>query len=133
MKKILFILSCLFLCSTHSIAEVIKAQGTSFAYATYNDNGYWNDWSDWQDCSVLVVINTDNDRVNIYSSTPQEYDIYDYDEEQYDPDGSSYVTFQCVDGEGLRCEMRLRIQANGQVQLYIDYADIMWVYNVEPK
>jgi hypothetical protein len=133
MKKMLLCLSFLMLCGIASASDILKWQATELAYKTTDDWGNWSEWSDWEDCSVLIVINTATDRVNIYSSTPQEYDVYDTEPEVYDNDGGSSITFHCVDANGLRCDMRIRVQANGQVQLYIDYNDIMFVYNVEAK
>lgn len=132
MKKLLTLLIVFTLCGNAFADEILKMRATSFAIKSTDDYGYWSDWSDWEDCSVLVVINVTNDRVNIYSGTPQVYDIYDYGEEEYDDNGTT-TTFNCIDDEGLQCDMRIRIQNDGQVQLYIDYSDIMWVYNVELK
>jgi hypothetical protein len=133
MKKMLLCLSFLMLCGIASASDILKWQATELAYKTTDDWGNWSEWSDWEDCSVLIVINTATDRVNIYSSTPQEYDVYDTESAVNDNDGGSSITFHCVDANGLRCDMRIRVQANGQVQLYIDYNDIMFVYNVEAK
>jgi hypothetical protein len=133
MKKMLLCLSFLMLCGIASASDILKWQATELAYKTTDDWGNWSEWSDWEDCSVLIVINTATDRVNIYSSTPQEYDVYDTESAVNDNDGGSSITFHCVDANGLRCDMRIRVKANGQVQLYIDYNDIMFVYNVEAK
>lgn len=114
-------------------ADILKLQATSLAYKSANDYGVWSEWSDWESCSILVVINTDQDRINIYSSTPQEYDIYDYEGESHDRDGGTTNTLKCIDANGLRCEMRLRQQRNGSWQLYVDYNDFMFVYNIERK
>ena len=34
---------------------------------------------------------------------------------------------------GLRCGIRLRAQADGSLQLYVDYNDAMWVYGIRRK
>lgn len=132
MKK-LFLLICLLATVTVAQAEVIKLQATSYAYKYQNDYGYWTDWTDWEYTSVLIVVNTDNNRINIYSNTPQEYDIYDYGRTQYDDDGGETTTLKCIDADGLRCEVRIRVERNGNRQLYIDYNDAMWVYNIVNK
>lgn len=133
MKKFLT-LSAAILCSlVVCSAEVLKLQATSFAYKSQNDYGYWSDWSDWERSSCLIVINGDNDRIDIYSSVPQEYDIYDYEGESSDLEGGTQYTFKCVDDDGLRCSVRFRIQSNGDAQLYVDYSNAIWVYNVVQK
>lgn len=124
----------LLLCSTvFCSADILKLQATHLAYKYQNDYGYWSDWTEWESTSVLIVINTDTERVNIYSAEPQEYDIYDAGNEEYDSDGGTTTKFQCIDKSGLRCTMRIREQSNGQLQLYIDYSDFMFVYNVYVK
>ena len=130
MKK-LFLLICLLATVTVAQAEVIKLQATSYAYKY--QNGYWTDWTDWEYTTVLIVVNTDNNRINIYSNTPQEYDIYDYGRTHYDDDGGETTTLKCIDADGLRCEVRIRVERNGNRQLYIDYNDAMWVYNIVNK
>ena len=36
-----------------------------------------------------------------------------------------------IDQDGDYGSIRFRKQYNGTIQLYIDYADIKWVYNIE--
>lgn len=131
MKKLVLIFSFLMLCGLSYANDIIKLKATSYAYRTTDDYGNWYDWSAWQDCNILVVIK--NDRVTIYSNQMQEYDIYDAGEEEGDGEGGSMITFKCVDADALRCEIRMRRQANDQVQLYVDYNNMMFVYNVESK
>lgn len=133
MKKLLTLSVAIFCTIVMCYAEVIKLQATSFAFKSQNDYGYWSDWSDWEDSSCLIVINADNDRINIYSKVPQEYDIYDYEGESSDNKGGTQFTFKCIDEDGLRCTIRFRVQSDGGRQLYVDYADMMWVYNVVNK
>ncbi len=133
MKKLLTLFAACIFGAVMVYADVLKLQATSLAFKSQNDYGYWSDWSDWESTNILVVVNTDIDRVNIYSSSPQEYDIYDYDAEEKDGEGGTISTCHCIDQNGTRCDMRIRFQANGQVQLYVDYADFMFVYNVQRK
>lgn len=114
-------------------AEVFKFQATSISSKYFNEYGYWSEWSEWENCNILVVINSSAERINIYSSVPQEYDIYDSHDVSYDNDGGQTATFNCIDADGLRCDIRLRSQSDGQIQLYVDYNNFMFVYNIESK
>ena len=38
--------------------------------------------------------------------------------------------FSFVDQEGYKGIIRLRIEKNGNSQMYVEYANIMWVYNL---
>ncbi|MBO5816492.1 MAG: hypothetical protein J6R26_00890 [Paludibacteraceae bacterium] len=133
MKKILFTLALLLTFVGTISAEVLKMKATSVAYKYENEYGYWTDWTDWEECSILVVVDVDGDRITIYSSTPQEYDIYDSEYEESDGEGGTIQTFHSVDKDGSRCDLRIRITKDGDVQLYVDYSDVMLVYNVEMK
>ncbi len=132
MRKFLLLFAMLLSLSV-VYADVYKFQSTSLAYKYLDTDGYWTDWSSWESTSVLIVINLDKDRINIYSKTPQEYDIYDYEDRTYDKDGGETLKFQCVDADGLRCGVRLRVDKDGSPQIYVDYNDMMWVYNVISK
>lgn len=134
MKKILIILVALF-SFLYVKADVIKMQSTELALKLYDyETQSWHDWSDWEDCSVLIVINTDNDTFTIYSSQIQKYDIYKYgDQGVSDGQDGKLWYFDCVNEDGLRCAVRLRIQSDGARQLYVDYSDASWVYNVYIK
>ena len=120
------------LCSSLTAnAEVLKLRSTEYSYKYQYDSGYWSDWSAWESTSVLIVINLSTERVVIYSKVQQEYDIYHYSDKDYHSDGSEVITLSCVDADGIQCGMRIRKQSDGQVQLYVDYADMSFVYNVQ--
>ena len=131
--KRLILLICMLATIAIVQAEVLKLQATSYAYKYQNDYGYWTDWTDWEYSSVLIVINIDKNRINIYSNTPQEYDIYHVDDSYYDKDGGEIMTLKCIDADGVQCDVRIRIERSGNRQLYIDYSNAMWVYNIVNK
>ena len=131
MKKLLFILILIFsICAVK--AQTYKYYTTCFAYKYYENYG-WTDWSEWERSHMLVVISTDRNIINIYSDKIQEYDIYEYTGEENDDDGGSSFLFQCVNKDGLRCQVRLRIQSDGSKQLYVDFSDLVWVYGLEER
>lgn len=131
MKKLLFILILIFsICAVK--AQTYKYYTTCFAYKYY-ENYRWTDWSEWERSHMLVVISTDRNIINIYSDKIQEYDIYEYTGEENDDDGGSSFLFQCVNKDGLRCQVRLRVQSDGSKQLYVDFNDAMWVYGLEER
>lgn len=132
MKKVITLFALLLLC-TGMYADVWKYTATAISAKYTNVYGNWTDWSDWEYCNILVVINTNTSRINIYSKETQEYDIIGVDDEYIDNTGGTNYPFECVDAEGKRCGIRLRIQSNGQEQLYVGYSDFMLVYNIDPK
>ncbi len=131
MKKFLLSTIVCLIAFASNASDIYRFRTTDLATKTYNYTyGYWNDWSDWEDCNVSVTINFNNDRITIYSSKTQIYYITEYNDIEYDNDGSRQLTFNCLDDDGLRCDVRYRIQEDGQKQLYVDYNDMMWVYNI---
>ena len=130
MKKIIALL-LLLIAALPSVAEVIKYKATSFALNIYDyDAQSWTDWSDWQGCNILVVVDAGKDLITVYSQETQEYDIVEYLGEEEDNNGA-LIKFNCVDKDGGKCNIRVRVQNDGQQQLYVDYNDASWVYNIQ--
>lgn len=105
---------------------------TSYAFATVNSQGTYK-WDDWEKCKIQIVINTETDMVVIYSKVTQKYYIYDtYNdgEAYYDDKGGKQIKFYVIDQDGDKGYMRLRIEKNGNSQIYIDFNDCAWCYNV---
>jgi hypothetical protein len=135
MRKFIVILTFL-LCfaGIDVMAQNYKYMTTDFAYKVKNEYGRWSAWSDWEDSHCLVNINLDREEISIYSEEPQEFTIYEYSEDTtMDSDGGEQFEFSCVDADGLRCSIRLRVQSDGQMQLYVDYRDLMYVYCIKER
>lgn len=134
MKKFLtfafLLLAVSFIVPQTAKAQIYTYKTTEFAYKYVNSYGKWNDWSSWEKSSMLITINFDTDIVKIYSPTTQVYKITDYLEEYTDQYGGKQVKFEFIDQDGDYGKMRLRIEKNGNSQIYIDFANVMWVYNV---
>ena len=129
MKK-LFLLFFIALTFTIVKAQTYRYNATSFAYKVVNSYGSWTNWTDWESCNVPIVMDYDNDVVTIYSNKTQIYRITKYIRKYTDSSGGSQVEFNFVDQDYDKGVMRLRIERNGNSQMYIDFANIMWVYNV---
>ena len=131
MKKFLVFTLLLFasVFASHAYAEVTKLKAYSFSARSTDRYGNWSDWTDWSDCNILVV-SDDDSRVKIYSEETQEYDIISSEEEVSDHQGGTVTEYHCIDKDGLRCSLRLRVEKNDNIQLYVDYNDISLVYNV---
>lgn len=134
MKKTLLLLIILFSISATITAQVYKYTTTSIAYKSLNESTQrWSDWSDWESCSMLVVININKDVVNIYSNEPQEYDIIQNLGQESDNEGGEFLTWLCVNENGNRCHIRIRLLKDNSRQIYIDFSNFMFVYNIEEK
>ena len=109
--------------ASHAYAEVLKLKAYSFSARSTDHYG------NWSDCNILVVIGEDS-RVKIYSKETQEYDIISSEEEVSDHQGGTVTEYHCIDKDGLRCSLRLRVEKNDNIQLYVDYDNLSFVYNV---
>ena len=75
-------------------------------------------------------MNLNTDVITIYSNKTQVYKVYTCSDAYYDNEGGVQVKFTVIDQDGDRGTVRLRVQSDGASQIYVDFADIMWVYNV---
>lgn len=103
---------------------------TTFSYKYETQYGVWTDWSDWEKCIADVKMDLTNDKITIYTNNTQIYYVYDYVGEVEDSDGQT-VKFAIIDDEEDYGYIRLRIQNNGTKQLYVDFSNIIWVYNLK--
>jgi len=130
--KSLVLIGVLLLFCNLAYGQVLKVRSTSLSYK-YKINDYsWSEWSDPTETSVLIVLDEDIDRITIYSAKKQIYDITENDGKTTDSDGDEIWSFLCVNEDGLDCRVRLvRLNSqNGRLQLYVDFNDMNWVYNV---
>ena len=134
MKKILSVLMLVFAMSivlpNEAKAQVYTYRTTEYAYQKTNSYGNWGEWSTWMDSSLLMVINYNTDQITIYSSSTQRYKITEYLDTYTDTSGGKNVKFAAIDEEGLKCNVRLRIETNGNSQIYITWSNLNIVYNV---
>ena len=77
-----------------------------------------------------IIINLNNDVVTIYSPKTQIYNIYKYIGTKKDSDGDITMTYKFYDQDLDFGNMRLMIRKNGQSQIYIDFSNISWAYDV---
>lgn len=136
MKRQLFfsigLMIALFTSSATAFGQVYKLKSTSYS-SKYKVNDYrWSDWAEWEESNVLITIDINKDRITIYSKLTQVYDIAENEGETFDNDGDITLSLFCVDKDGLTCRIRLvkLISQDGRNQLYVDYDDLKWVYNV---
>lgn len=122
MRKVILLLFTI-ICTTASAQNILWFRTTDFAY-NYNST-----WSDWEKSNLKIKIDTNKDLVVIYSKSIQVYKILYEIDPPYDATGVQ-VGFKIVDQDGDYGKLRLRIENTGTSQIYIDFNNIHWVYNV---
>ncbi len=113
-------------------AQVQYYKTTAYAQASVYNGRYV--WGDWKSSDMNLTIDLNRDVITIYSPRTQVYrvlDIANGGQAYYDNDGGKNVKFYIVDQDGDRGEIRLRIERNGNSQVYVDFSNIAWVYNVK--
>lgn len=107
----------------------IQAQTQWYKATEFSYKLSYTDWSDWESVDISIKIDLTNDIVTIYSQDIQIYKVIQQVESPYDSLGKQ-VKFLVIDQDYDRGYLRLRIENSGRSQIYIDFADISWVYNV---
>lgn len=129
MKKYLLILLCFI--SISGYAQVQWYRTTQYAEATIINNRYY--WGDWESSNMRLCIDVDNDQIIVYSPRIQIYQVYGvYNNGQpyVDDSGGTNIKFYVIDQDYDRGNIRLRVEKNGNSQIYIDFSNVAWVYNV---
>ena len=128
-KVFLVLFAMLFAYTVETQAQTYAYRGYQAAYK-YVRNGYWTDWTDWQRVDVIITIDYDNDVIKVHANTPQIYVVTDYDGSYTDASGGRQVQFSVIDQDYDKGKVRLRIETNGNSQLYVEFADLILVWNV---
>lgn len=116
--------------NTNNSYQYYKAYQYSQRYVT--DSGYWTSWSAWKQVNINITFDLTNDVIWIFSAKTQKYSVYSSDI-YYDSDGEKVLRFYFVDQDGDKGHMRLMIRPSGTSQIYIDFSNMSWCYNVVRK
>lgn len=129
MKKYLLILFCFISISCYS--QELRFKTTQYASASVINGRYY--WGDWENSNMILSMNLNTDQIIIYSPKTQVYQIYaTYNDGNiyFDSDGGSNIRFYVIDQDYDKGSIRLRVERNGNSQIYIDFSNVAWVYNV---
>lgn len=116
--------------SVNADAQILSYRTTSYAHANIYNGRYY--WSDWEDSNMLVTINLNKEVITIYSPRTQIYRVFGtYNNGNWYNDGSGRtIKYYVYDQDGDRGEVRLRVENNGNSQIYVDFNNVAWCYNV---
>lgn len=133
MKKYLLILLMMF---GMLFSNSIDCSAQTYYYCTtgfsikYKTSSGWTDWSEWKDSNMKMKIDFDDDIIVIYSPEIQRYLILEHVSNFTDESGGQQSKYKVIDQDDDIGYIRLRIERNGNSQLYVDFTDVTWVYNV---
>lgn len=126
MKKLLFTLIVFLGFAACSFAQVEKYTSCQCTVRVEDR------WEPWTACECDIEFDYDNDVVRIFSYIPQTYTITGITTPPPDSNGVQKA-FDCINEEGQKCRLRLRIQKDNTRQIYIDEweEDITIVYTLK--
>lgn len=131
MKKLFLFIIVLLLSFVSNAQSVLKVR-TSYTAEKHTDYyGNWTEWSDWKEANILIVIDSYQHRVTIYSQTTQTFDIIEYEGESLSDRGDPITSYYCVDENGTKCRIRI-VKRNNVNQIYVDYSNLILCYNLKP-
>jgi len=129
--KFVFFMFFLTLGIQQSQAQVYKFLTTGFSVMEKNEKGKWGKWSDLQKASIIISLDTDKNRIVIYSQEIQVYQIVEYQEKE-ENDQTLIHPFSCTDPDGVPFTISIITRKNqgNRKQLYLNQKDVIVVYNI---
>jgi hypothetical protein len=97
-----------------------------------NQKGKWGKWSDMEKAKIIISLDTNKNRIIVYSQEVQLYNILEYSEKIENEDDIIY-NFVCEDNDKLPFTISIitRKKQENRKQLYINQDNVIVVYNIE--
>ena len=129
--RILFFLLFVALGIQNANSQTYKFMTTGFSVLERNPKGDWDKWSDLEKVSLLITLDTDKNRIVVYSREIQVYEIVEYIEKKENENEEIY-TFNCsdLDGRPFTISIITRKNQDNRKQLYINEKNVILVYNI---
>lgn len=111
--------------------QTYKFVATSFSVMEKVSNGAWGSWSDLQPVNIIITLDTNKNRIIVYSKEIQLYEIQNYEQRQ-DGQSDEIYPFVCkdIDGEDFTISIITRKSQENRKQLYINHRNVIIVYNI---
>jgi len=112
-------------------AQVYKFKASSFSVVEKDDKKGWGKWSDFEKNTLIITLDPAKNRIVIASQEIQLFKIVAYGEKIITPKDET-IPLSCVDNDGKTCDILIVTRKNqgNRKQLYVNYADFKYVYNI---
>ena len=129
--KLYIILLFLGLGLQQSYSQNYKFKTSGFSVLEKNEKGKWGKWSNLDLVNILISLDTNKDRIIIYSQAIQLFEIIDYQPTE-ENDTDIVYSFTCKDNNGEDCTLSIitRKKQDNRKQLYVNYENRIIVYNI---
>ena len=96
-----------------------------------NEKGKWGQWSNLELVNLVINLDTNKNRIVVYSRIIQVYEIVTYVPAE-ENDSDLVYSFVCknIDGENCTLSIITRKKQDNRKQLYINYGDRIILYNI---
>jgi hypothetical protein len=129
MKKIFLSIFFTFILQIGFAQKAYKWRASDYSSRlSYNNGQSWGSWSDWTTSGVLIV--AQDQRVNVYSATPQVYDMIETVTKSYDSNNNPIFSVMCVDENGTRCKMIWYHSARDGSYVIFEFSNLELMYKV---
>jgi hypothetical protein len=131
MGKIKLYIFCFFGIGLQILSQVYKFKTSGLSVLEKNERGKWGNWSNLKLVNVLVSLDTNKNRIVVYSQVIQLFEIIEYQTTE-ENDTDIVYSFTCKDNNGDDCTLSIITRKNqdNRKQLYINYNDRIIVYNI---
>ena len=125
-------------CSFLVLVGIPTASGQSYKFLTTgysvmekDAKGNWGNWSVLQNTSLVISLDTNKNRIVVYSQEVQVYDILNYEDTE-ENDKTVIHPFTCADSDGFPFTISIITRKNqgNRKQLYINQKDVIVMYNI---
>lgn len=112
-------------------AQVYKFEATGFSVLEKTPKGTWGQWSELQPLNIVITLDTEKNRIVVYSKEVQLYEIQNYEKKQENEEDLIYP-FSCsdIDGQPFKISIITRKKQDNRKQLYINQKNVIVVYNI---
>ncbi|HQF48891.1 MAG TPA: hypothetical protein PLZ71_09570 [Flavobacterium alvei] len=129
--KIIIILAFLSIGLQKSYSQTYNFKTSGLSVLQKDSKGNWGKWSDLNLVNILVKLDTNKNRIIVFSESLQVFEIVDYIPLE-ESESDSVYSFTCKDNNGENCTLSIitRKKQDNRKQLYINYEDRIIVYNI---
>ena len=112
-------------------SQTYKFEATGFSVMEKDLKGIWGSWSELQPVNIVITLDTNKNRIVVYSKEIQFYEIQNYEQKQESENDEIYP-FECKDIDGLPFTISIITRKNqdNRKQLYINQKNVIVVYNI---
>ncbi len=132
--KFKLIIAAFFFLITSQIgySQTYKFITTGFSVMEKTPKGTWGKWSDLEKTNIIISLDTNKNRIIVYSQEVQLYNIVEYAEKEENENDLIY-NFICEDTDKMPFTISIitRKKQDNRKQLYINQKDVIVVYNIE--